>query len=163
MRSSASRGRRAPCSLPTTGMLFSAWQATTQARAADAGVEVDRHAPLVVGLDPVVGREVVVVERQVPGGLVAVLPGVGEVGVLHEVVAGSRPGRARASSPRPPGASSRRCGASGSRPGDADPPVVATRGRRAEPRAESAAEPKALNPHAGATRPASWNAAVAGV
>ena len=48
MRSQCISRLRSTCSLPTTGMLFSAWQATMQARAAGAAGEVDRHAPLVL-------------------------------------------------------------------------------------------------------------------
>ena len=41
---------RSTCSLPTTGMLFSAWQAMTQALQPRQVLEVDRHAPGVAGV-----------------------------------------------------------------------------------------------------------------
>ena len=47
---------RATCSLPTTGMLFSALAGDHAGVAADAGVEVDRHAPGVAVVLVAAGR-----------------------------------------------------------------------------------------------------------
>ena len=75
------------CSLPMTGMLFSAWQEIDAGVAPGAGVEVDRHPPLVAVVFPLRGERLARRAPRGPWDEPRVLDEVGQGGDPDEVAA----------------------------------------------------------------------------